>query len=127
MNSYLQTLFYLPLVRAAVYNIPISAEQMLNLAGDQLNAAYSTSLNHLTLPSSTSLSSRSPSPLLSNGVDPSMTNIAAALQMLMYRMQTSVRSIDTKSLTQAFGWGGAEAFQQHDVRNIHTTSRGGER
>lgn len=127
MNSYLQTLFYLPLVRSAVYNIPINAEQMQSFVTANeapLNHGTSTAASALlSLPSSAassssstvSLSARSPSPM-SSSVDPSMTTIAAALQMLMYQMQTSFKAIGTKSLTASFGWDSVQSFQQHDVR-----------
>ncbi|GIQ79643.1 hypothetical protein KIPB_000315, partial [Kipferlia bialata] len=40
------------------------------------------------------------------------------LQRLFYRMETAPKSVSTRQLTAAFGWSGAEAFQQHDVGEL---------
>jgi len=44
------------------------------------------------------------------------------LQALFARLQLSSESaVGTKALTKAFGWGGAEAFTQHDVQELTLT------
>jgi len=45
-------------------------------------------------------------------------NVALAVQRLFYRLQTSPTAVETQELTRSFGWGGAEAFKQHDVQEF---------
>jgi hypothetical protein len=41
------------------------------------------------------------------------------LQLLFGQLQLSTaRAITTTALTRSFGWGGADAFQQHDVQEL---------
>jgi len=51
--------------------------------------------------------------------DKQKDSICFQLQSLFACMQlTDKSSIETKALTQSFGWTGAEAFQQHDVQEL---------
>ena len=45
-------------------------------------------------------------------------NVALAIQRVFYRLQTSPAAVETQELTRSFGWGGAEAFKQHDVQEF---------
>jgi hypothetical protein len=48
--------------------------------------------------------------------------IPAQLQRLFARLRLSTRPyVSTKALTQSFGWGSAEGFQQHDVQELFCT------
>eukprot|EP01062_Namystynia_karyoxenos_P044336 TRINITY_DN32633_c0_g1_i1.p1 TRINITY_DN32633_c0_g1~~TRINITY_DN32633_c0_g1_i1.p1 ORF type:complete len:1130 (+),score=291.73 TRINITY_DN32633_c0_g1_i1:89-3478(+) len=44
--------------------------------------------------------------------------MCAALQRLFHAMETSRSAVSTKELTQSFGWGSGEAFQQQDVQEL---------
>ena len=98
----MQTLFYLPEFRRAVYNIPVDAQQMLELIepGGSAAAAGGSSLG---------LAARSPSPVAVK------TSIPLALQHLFFLLQTGRKAVDTRTLTKSFGWDSADSFQQHDV------------
>jgi len=45
-------------------------------------------------------------------------NVALAVQRVFFKLQSSDVAVDTKELTKSFGWGFAEAFQQHDVQEF---------
>ena len=49
--------------------------------------------------------------------DPS-SSLCVALKYLFYKMQHSVTPVSTKQLISSFGWGTADAFQQHDVQEL---------
>ena len=87
MNSYLQTLFYLPAFRRAVYSLPVEASQLLELL--EPSASSSTVVTTKDIP--------------------------LALQHLFYTLDKSDVACNTKKLTQSFGWTAADSFQQHDV------------
>lgn len=87
MNSYLQTLFYLPAFRRAVYSLPVEASQLLELL--EPSASSSTVVTTKDIP--------------------------LALQHLFYTLDKSEKACNTLKLTQSFGWTAADSFQQHDV------------
>ena len=52
-------------------------------------------------------------------VEKQKDSICFQLQCLFANMQLSDQScVETKGLTQSFGWAGAEAFEQHDVQEL---------
>lgn len=56
---------------------------------------------------------------LETSVEKQKDSICFQLQCLFAKMQLSQQSsVDTKGLTQSFGWAGAEAFEQHDVQEL---------
>ena len=98
----MQTLFYLPEFRRAVYNMPIDVQQMLDLIepGGSGPAAVA---------GGSSVAARSPSPVVVK------TSIPLALQHLFFQLQAGRNAVDTHTLTTSFGWDSADSFQQHDV------------
>ena len=51
------------------------------------------------------------------GEDPN-NSICVALKYLFYRLQHAATPVSTKELIASFGWGTADAFQQHDVQEL---------
>jgi len=45
-------------------------------------------------------------------------SIVLALQRVFFSLQNQSRAVSTRELTQAFGWDGMEAFEQHDVQEL---------
>lgn len=108
LNSLLQALFMLPEFRAAVFSCE----------GDELPGA--------PLPAEDSGEGAAASPLLTDeelaaARELRVESIPHQLQLLFARLQLSVRrAVGTVNVTRSFGWGSAEAFQQHDVLELFT-------
>lgn len=45
-------------------------------------------------------------------------SISVALKYLLFRMQYQQSPVSAKELIASFGWGSADAFQQHDVQEL---------
>ena len=89
LNSLLQTLFMTPEFRNAIYRWQY--KPALQLTGV----------------------------LSSEQISASKKNIPYQLQKLFLQMQTSNKKcLHTQDLTQSFGWGSDDAFQQHDVQEL---------
>ena len=59
------------------------------------------------------------SPLSIEQINASKKNIPYQLQKLFLQMQTTNKKcLHTQDLTQSFGWGSDDAFQQHDVQEL---------
>ena len=111
MNSLLQTLFMTPEFRRVLYAwryTRAAAAVAVVDAGAGAGAGADTG----AAAASAGSDAGPPADVLGD-------SIPYQLQLLFGQLQlTSQRAITTTALTRSFGWGGADAFQQHDVQEL---------
>lgn len=89
LNSLMQTLYHLSYFRNSVYALPTEDSE-----------------------------SGSPTGTGASPTQPPKRSITLALQRLFCKMQLSDEPIETKELTESFGWNKEQAFQQHDIQEL---------
>lgn len=50
--------------------------------------------------------------------DDSQNSVALAMQRVFYELQFSSEAVETKKLTNSFGWHTEDSFLQHDVHEL---------
>jgi len=118
MNSLLQTLFMTPEFRRVLYAWrytpppPPVADAAAGAPAADAPAAASAPPSAAAAAAAAAAGEGPPAALLAE-------SIPYQLQLLFGQLQlTAQRAITTTALTRSFGWGGADAFQQHDVQEL---------
>jgi len=101
LNSVLQSLFHMRLLRKIVLQAPVSRADVQSIVRSEMNGQ-----NLDSAPTSSSIEQSG------------KHRVVLALQSLFQEMMESDSPVSTSPLTRSFGWDSADSFTQHDAQEL---------